>query len=432
MESVWSKTESLKEYGELNGNASCDVLVIGGGIAGIMCAYALKEAGADCLLVEAKRLCSGVTKNTTAKLTVQHGLVYDRLIREYGVRRAGLYLDAQLEAFRKMKKLSESVDCDYRESDAYVYSLRDIKRIENEAWALNSLGLSCEVCDSTELPFKVSGATRVKNQGQFHPLKLLKHLTEGLRIYENTRVLEIRDGYAITDKGKIKAKKQIVATHFPFINKHGMYFLKMYQHRSYVIAYKNAEVISGMYVDESKQGLSFRSYKGLLLLGGGGHRTGKTGGGWDELAAIKEHYYPEATEVARWATQDCMTLDGIPYVGRYSESTPDLFVSTGFNKWGMTSSMVSAMLLTELVQGREPEYSSVFSPSRSILHPQLALNGVEAAMGLLNIFAPRCPHLGCALKYNKQEHSWDCSCHGSRFTEEGEVIDNPANGDLPR
>ena len=185
-----------------------------------------------------------------------------------------------------------------------------------------------------------------------------------------------------------------------------------------------------MYLDEAQTGMSFRNYENLLLVGGGGHRTGKKGGGWQELRDFARRYYPQAEEKYYWATQDCMSLDGVPYIGPYSASTTDLYVATGFNKWGMTTSMVSAMILSDLVQGKENPYQEVFSPSRSILHPQLAVNGFEAAVSLLTPTTKRCPHLGCALKWNAMEHTWDCPCHGSRFTEDGKLIDNPATGNL--
>ena len=206
-------------------------------------------------------------------------------------------------------------------------------------------------------------------------------------------------------------------------------FLKMYQHRSYVIALENAQNVEGMYVDDNIKGLSFRNYGDLLLLGGGSHRTGKSGGNWAELEAFARKYYPNSKIKYKWATQDCMTLDGLPYIGNYSKNTPNLFVATGYNKWGFTSAMVAAEILCDLVQEKHNEYASVFSPSRSILHPQLAINAAESIINLLTPTAPRCPHLGCALKYNKAEHSWDCPCHGSRFTEAGQLIDNPATDD---
>ena len=122
-----------------------------------------------------------------------------------------------------------------------------------------------------------------------------------------------------------------------------------------------------------------------------------------------------------------MSLDEIPYIGNYSKNTPDLYVATGFNKWGMTSAMVSAMILSDMIPGKKNDYAEVFNPSRSILKPQLFINGFESAINLLTPTTRRCPHLGCALKWNKAEHSWDCPCHGSRFSEDGKVLDNPAN-----
>ncbi|MGN0688908.1 MAG: FAD-dependent oxidoreductase, partial [Oscillospiraceae bacterium] len=232
--------------------------------------------------------------------------------------------------------------------------------------------------------------------------------------------------------GKIRARRVIVTTHFPFINKHGSYYLKLYQHRSYVIALANAQDVNGMYVDESKKGLSFRNHNDLLLLGGGAHRTGKKGGAWKELCEFAARKYPDAVIKYSWATQDCMSLDDIPYVGQYSKNTPDMFTASGFNKWGMTGSMLSAMLLSDMVLGTENDYASVFSPSRSILKPQLFVNGFEATTNLLTPSKKRCPHLGCALKWNANEHSWDCACHGSRFSEDGKVLDNPSNGDLKK
>ncbi len=187
-----------------------------------------------------------------------------------------------------------------------------------------------------------------------------------------------------------------------------------------------------MYVDESRTGMSFRDHGGLLLLGGGGHRTGHKGGNWDELTGFAKKTYPNASIRCRWAAQDCMSLDGIPYIGRYAESTRDLYVASGFNKWGMTGAMTAAMILSDMLLGRHNDCSDVFDPSRSILKPQLLINGFEAAKTLLTVSEKRCPHLGCgcALQYNRAEHSWDCPCHGSRFDEHGTVLDNPANGNL--
>ncbi len=429
MKSIWNENIKKCDFPALEEDIKTDILVIGGGLCGLLCAQRLTQSGVDCVLVEADKICNGITNGTTAKITYGHGLIYDKIIKEYGVDTARLYYESQKKACEKLKELAKDTD-GFEECSSFVYSRDNKKIIEQEVKALNSIGCDAKFTQNTELPFRVAGAVRVENQASFHPLNLAYSIAKDLNIYENTKVLEIRNSIAITNHGRISAKKIIVATHFPFINKHGGYFLKMYQHRSYVLALKDAPKINDMYVDEEKSGLSFRSYGDLLLLGGGSHRTGSKGGNWAELEKFKEKYYTEAKEVSRWATQDCMTLDGIPYIGQYSKSTPDLYVATGFNKWGMSSSMVSAMVLHDMICKGKSEYEEVYSPSRNIFHPQLAVNIFESVKGLIMPTAPRCPHLGCALKYNKQEHSWDCPCHGSRFSENGKLINNPATDDI--
>ncbi len=428
MESVWTKTAGLPGFPELEGDIGADVLIVGGGMAGVLCARELTNAGADCVLVEADRLGGGITKGTTAKITAQHGLIYDKLIRRYGERTAGLYLRANLEAGERYRELCRDIDCDYEPQDSYVYSLNDPEKLRRETEALRALGFEGSLETDLPLPFKTAGAVRFPGQAQFHPLKFLGAVARGLRIYEHTKVLELGPGKAVTNRGTIEAGKIIIATHFPVLNKHGGYFVKLYQQRSYVLALEGAPGPGGMYVDEAASGLSFRGYKGALILGGGSRRTGKPGG-WKELEAFAGEHYPGAEITARWAAQDCMSLDGMPYIGRYSRGTEGLYTATGFNKWGMTSSMAAAALLRDLLTGRDNPYQELFDPSRSVFHKQLAVNVLESAVGLLTPTAPRCPHMGCALKYNAAEHSWDCPCHGSRFGEDGRLIDNPAADD---
>ncbi len=430
MESIWNKSIERKQFAPLTKDIKTQVLIIGGGIAGIVCAYTLQQAGIDCVLVEADRICNGVTANTTAKITLQHGLIYDKIIKMYGVEAASMYAKAQQVALKRLDRLCRDIACDYKTQDAYVFSRDNRAEIERETAAYERLGIAAQFCENTDLPIQVAAAVRVAEQAQFHPLKFCFSLAEKLKIYENTKIIEIIDGGAITDRGTVFAENIIVATHFPFANKYGAYFLKMYQHRSYVLALENARLPDGMYVDADMKGLSFREYNGTLLLGGGSHRTGKKGGAWQALRTFAKTHYPRSKEIAFWATQDCMTLDGIPYIGQYSRKLPNVYVATGFNKWGMTSSVAAAMILTDMVQGKENAYAQVFSPSRSILHPQLAVNAAETALNLITPTAPRCPHLGCALKYNAHEHSWDCPCHGSRFTKDGKLIDNPATDDI--
>ena len=432
MESIWHKTIQLPQFPQLDGDVSTDVLVIGGGMAGLLCAYQLKKAGVDCVVAERKRIASGITGNTTAKVTCQHGLIYSKLAKKYGLEAAGLYLKANEQSLSEYRALCADIPCDFEEQSHTVYSRQDLHALEEELAILSKLNYPAELAGGLPLPFPTIGGIRFPRQAQFHPLKFLSGIVGNLTIYENTSVQSLSKTEAVTEHGRIHANAVVAATHFPFLNKHGSYFLKLYQQRSYVLALKNAPIPEGMYLDAQENGLSFRSWGDNLLLGGGGHRTGKKGGGWAELEAFAREHYPDANIVSRWATQDCMSLDGIPYIGQYSASTPNLYVATGFNKWGMTTSIAAAQILTDLIRGRENPYASLFSPSRSILHRQLGVNALESTVNLLTPSRKRCPHLGCALKWNTQEHSWDCPCHGSRFSEDGKLLDNPATGDLPK
>lgn len=430
MESIWVSSGALPRYAALKGDIQTDVLVIGGGIAGILCAYTLQREGISCVLVEADRLAGGITQNTTAKLTSQHGFIYHKLMETSGKEVAATYLRANEDALAQYRALCQQIDCDYSVQNNYIYSRRDPEAPEKELRALSQIGGNAQFIKALSLPFPTVGAVMFENQAQFHPLKFFSKLAKGLQIYENTPVRQLKGQTAVTDHGCIHAEKIIIATHFPFLNKHGSYFLKMYQQRSYVLGIEGASPVNGMYLDGAENGLSFRMQGSTLLLGGGGHRTGKPGGGWKMLEHLAEIYYPGSRITHHWAAQDCMTLDGIPYIGHYSSRTPNLYVATGFNKWGMTGAMVAARVLTDLITKRESPYGDIFSPSRSMLHPQLGSNILESARNIFSFSTPRCPHLGCALKWNPQERSWDCPCHGSRFDEAGRLLDNPATGDL--
>lgn len=430
MESLWSKTVELPKFDALKQDVKTDVLIIGGGMTGILTAYMLDKKGVDYCLVEGGRICGGTTANTTAKITAQHGAVFTELIATVGKEKAQMYLEANLQALRFFKEECKNIDCDFEIKDNFVYSVTNKEILEDEMFSLGELGYKAELCSKLPLPFKNVGGVKFTSQAQFNPLKFINEISKNLEIYENTYIKEVKDGVAYTDKYRIKAEKIIVATHFPFINSHGSYFLKLYQHRSYVLGLKNAADLGGMYVDEAQDGFSFRNYGDLLLLGGGSHRTGKEGGGYRVLREFANKYYSDSEELYHFAAQDCMSLDKMSYIGKYSALTSKMYVATGFNKWGMTGSAVAAMILTDMILGKQNIYEEAFSPSRSILKPQLAINGFETVTNILKLKTPRCTHLGCALKWNKYEHSWDCACHGSRFSQSGEVLENPATKNL--
>lgn len=430
MKSLWSKTTNLPSFPALPGSLKTDVLIIGGGMAGLLCARELQKRGVDYALIEASEICSGITKCTTAKITAQHGLIYASLFQSMGREKAALYLRANQQAIEAYQGLAQNIDCDFEQKDAFVYTLRSPKKIQEEAAALRLLGYSAHITHESPLPFPILSAIFFASQAQFHPLKFIAGLAAPLHIYEHTQAQELTKHGLQTNRGEIQAKKIIVATHFPIYNRHGFYPIKLYQERSYVLALEGAQDVNGMYIDEAKGGLSFRNAEGLLLLGGGAHRTGKNTGGWASLESFVAQHYPQAKIRFRWATQDCMPLDSIPYIGSYASGLPGVYVATGFQKWGMSSAMLSSQILADLVTGKENPYASVFTPNRSVWHPQLAINAFETLKNLLTPTRPRCSHLGCALKWNRAEHTWDCSCHGSRFDENGALIDNPAQSDL--
>ncbi|NLJ31000.1 MAG: FAD-dependent oxidoreductase [Clostridiales bacterium] len=437
MKSVWNETCSFPRREPLHGDFVTEAVVIGSGIAGILTASMLQKQGIRVMVLERGRTAAGVTGNTTAKITSQHGLIYSRLIREFGPELAAQYAWANQRAVKSYRELisGQKIDCDYEEKSAYVYTLRDEKAVEDEANAAQKLGIESEYVESLpELPFKVRAAVRFEHQAQFHPLEFLKALSSGLNIYEDTTVFDVRDDVVLTDKGRVTADHIIVATHFPIIDIPGWYFARMHQERSYVLALENAAQINGMYLDEDEQGCSLRSWRNLLLLGGAGHRTGKhpQTSCYDQLRRAAAAFYPQSREVCRWSSQDCVTWDGIPYIGRYSSSARRLYVATGFQKWGMTTAMAAAELITDLVMGRENNCSEIFSPRRfrasASMKKMMADAGCSAAGLAAGLFAPshRCSHLGCGLQWNEEEETWDCPCHGSRFTADGKPIDTPA------
>ncbi len=429
MESIWLDQTKMPAFHSLNEVVKTDVAIVGGGIAGILTAYMLKQRGVDCVILEKDRICQGTTGHTTGKITAGQGLIYGKIMRRYGREIAQGFYIANDDAIRSFQRISKGRDCNFETRDNYVYSICSRQKIEDEVKILNRIGARAEFYEKTELPFSVAGAVFLPNQAQFNPLMLLGSLAEELEIYENTFVRDVQEGYLICDTGGVKAKNVVIATHFPFINSSGFYFLKLYQHRSYVLALEGAQELSGMYVDEAEGGLSFRNYGNVLMLGGGGHRTGKGGGCYSSVREAKERYYKDSVEKYAFAAQDCMSLDGMPYIGSYSTSRINTFVATGFNKWGMCGAMISACLLADKITGRQNDLFHIFSPRRSLLHHQLLLNAGESLMGLLYPTVRRCSHLGCALHWNRAEHSWDCACHGSRFDPKGRIIDNPSQKD---
>ncbi|MCL2368020.1 MAG: FAD-dependent oxidoreductase [Oscillospiraceae bacterium] len=475
MQSIWRKTAEMPAFPTLTENLKTDAVVIGGGMAGVLTAYLLGARGVDCVVLEANRVAGGVTDGTTAKITAQHDICYSTMIRQFGAELAGQYAAANLEAIEDYAKLieGERIDCDFRRVATHLYAEKPSEVLEQELRAAETLGLPAEMVTETELPFPVWGALRFREQAMFHPLKFLAHIAAKCRIYENSRVQSVEADMVTTEGGEVRAEHIVVATHFPFINRPGYYFARMHQSRSYVLVLEGAEEIEHAYLGIDGERLSLRGYGGHILLGGGGHRTGEnqSGGKYAGLVRAAKAIWPGSREVTRWSAQDCVTHDNIPYIGQYGADTPGLYVATGFRKWGMTSSMVAARILSAAIAGGGSPYP-VFSPQRTSIAPSikgLAKDGATAVKGLTKqIFhAPlerldevpvgrgelvsyrgdklavyrdesgraygvdtACTHLGCELSFNADEASWDCPCHGSRFHHDGTCLSGPAQRDL--
>lgn len=429
--SIWSEYTQKKDFEKLNKDIDCDVLVVGGGMAGILTAYSLEREGRSVVLVEANTIGGGMTENTTAVITAQHDTPYYKLIEMHGERIAKGYLDSNLQAVKQFEELiaENNIDCDFEITPSFMYSKHYSLRKEIDA--LKSLGYNAEMVSEVDLPFDIRSAVKFPDSAQFHPLKFIFSIAENLIIYEKTMVKRIEGHTAFANGCKINFKQAVIASHFPFIDRHGWFFIKLHQRRSYVMAIENVSSINGSYIDDQDEGFYFRNYGDTLLVGKGEHRTGMKTTALEELQNFKKRFYPENKIKCIWANQDCVSLDDMPYIGHYGKME-DVFVLTGFNLWGMTGSMVGANILKDMLCGSENEFAKIYSTTRSIWRTQLFAN---IGMVLLNMIYPtvkRCPHLGCALKYNKREHSWDCSCHGSRFEENGKLINNPAIEDKKR
>ena len=507
--SSWIRNK--KEYPKLVEDRVEEIVIIGGGLTGLTAAYYLTKAGKQVVLLEKNKICNSASGNTTAKVTSQHGLFYNYLLQSVGRTEAKQYLEANEMAIKNIAKIieEEKIECDFEWQDAYVFtqSEKDVEKIKKEVQALEYLNFSCEFTNNIEVPIKekqkeknenhiniqkkVLGAIKFKNQAQFNPCLYAQGLANkieerGGKIFENSKVIDIKKeaNYyeVITEDAKIKAKKVVIASHYPIINAPGFYFMKMYQVTSYLIAAEvNEPLFEGMYINSEDPTISLRTAKykdkRLLLVGGMDHKTGEKidlKGSYKKLEEVAKQLYSDAKVLYRWNTEDCISLDKIPYIGEFSNLWPNVYVGTGYKKWGMTTSNVAANIITDKILGKENPYEEVFKSKRlkplknyEELGNMLKEVGYSAIINKLEkideyvkdvkqgegkiveiegkkvgvyrneegkayIVKPYCTHLGCELSWNNLDKTWDCPCHGSRFTYEGKSIYDPAIKDLER
>lgn len=470
MKSIWRKTCEIKKRPALEKNLESDIVVIGAGMAGLMIAYLLQKAGKQVAVLEAGRIAGGQTQNTTAKITSQHGLFYDRLLKEKGKEKATAYVALHQQAIRTYRDMieKERIDCDFEETWACVFS-QDKELLKKEEQAALLLGEKAEFLPSVPLPFAAGAAVRVYGQAQFHPLKFISAISENLRIYENTPVQSVEGNQVCTAQGTVRGEKIIFACHYPFVNFPGLYFSRIHQERSYILALENAQQLEGMYIGVGDKPYSFRNYGNFLLLGGEKHRCGENmeGGRYEKLRQVAKEWFPGSREVCCWSAQDGITADALPFIGKYAFGRPDWYVASGFQKWGMTTSMASALLLTREICGKGNSDFGIVSPRRFSMRevgkavdmgtravksiskrimwmPQEETRDIASGhggivrtdqgkegvyrdeKGKVHAVSVRCPHMGCELEWNPDEASWDCPCHGSRFDYDGNLLSGPA------
>jgi glycine/D-amino acid oxidase-like deaminating enzyme/nitrite reductase/ring-hydroxylating ferredoxin subunit len=493
--SLWLKDDILNEFPSVKSDVSTQICIIGAGITGITTAYILSQLGTPVVLIDSGIPINLTTGNTTAKFTFQHGIIYSKIIEKYGLDQALLYYESQVEAMQYVKKLivDYNIQCDFNNTYSMIYgeTKKEFDEIKEEYEAYKKLNIPCELV--YDLPYGISGigGLKVNNQFNLNPVKYLgflldKLMENGVQIYQNTNAVDIEENdngnIIITEDGyKISTKKIIITTGYPFFDGGGLYFTRLAPYRSYLVAFPSDIQDSAMLISNSQSPYSIRftNTDGIkyVLIGGKGHKVGQEESAMDsynQLIDFGIKHFGVINPSYRWSAQDYESLDKIPYVGNITSKHEDILVATGFRKWGMTNGTSAAILLSNLIKEEDSKFKELFNPSRSemlkstgkfmkenlnvakelikgkILPDEIKLedikndeggiikhNGKRVGAyrdnnGTLFLVDSTCTHLGCELEYNNGERSFDCPCHGSRFTYEGKVIEGPAVLDLKK
>ena len=492
--SLWVATAGVTGYPSLDSDLEVDVAVVGGGIAGLTAALALKRAGHTVAVLEAARIGTGVTGHTTGKVTSLHRLVYTELADRHGPDVAGRYGQANQAAIEHIARVvaEEGIDCDFRRVSNYTYAESDdaLARVRDEAALAARLGLPSTFTSDVPLPFAVRGAVRFDHQAQFHAVRYLQGLARAVdgsacHVFEDSRVTAVRDGtpgVVETARGTLRAREVIVAANFP-IGDPGLFAERCYLHRSYIVASRTPSTLldgTFMSVDEPMRSILAIDVDGssYVLTGGEGHRATETGDAavrYRRLEAFARERLGAGETSFRWSTQDVMPLDGLPYVGTLSPTAAHVHVITGLRKWGLTNGTAGALILADTLSGRHNPWAAVFDTNRTPpagrasgersqpkqVEPEQAAKREEReqreqsalaslrpgegtvveigghktavyadAAADLHAVSAICTHLGCTVEFNADDATWDCPCHGSRFAADGTVIQGPAAKNL--
>jgi glycine/D-amino acid oxidase-like deaminating enzyme/nitrite reductase/ring-hydroxylating ferredoxin subunit len=474
LRSLWFEGGTRPQRTALRGDVSVDVAVLGAGIVGLTTALLLERQGARVAVLEGRQAGAGASGYNTAKLSSLHGLTYRGLVRSLGSELARTYGAANEAGIARVFELAEAlgIDCDLRRKPNYTYSESgsDLEQVREEAEVARGLGLPASYVEDVDLPFPVAGAVRFEDQAEFHPVKYLHGLAAALKgpLHEETMATGVRRGRVDTAGGAVvSAEHVVVATHLPFLDR-GLYFARCHPERSYVVAGRTADAPAGMYLSTEQPAHSIRAHGDWLLVGGESHKTGQADAAerYARLEAWARERFGIEPEL-RWATQDHMPVDGVPYVGRHDPLSSRVWVATGFRKWGLAMGTAAAELLAARIAGREHAWTELFDPQRVRPRASAATFVKENANvalrfvgdrvvkrghvddiapgegrivgaglgqravhrdddGRLHELSARCTHLGCIVNWNSGERTWDCPCHGSRFAATGEVIEGPA------
>ena len=477
----------------LDKDLKTDVCIIGGGIFGLSTAYYLCKNNVNVVVLDKDNIGYKTSGHTTAKITSQHGLIYKYLKNSFGDNFAKNYLEANEEAITNIKNIidNENIECNFEYQNSYVYTtdFSEVLPIQNEVDCINSLGFNAKYVTECSLPFKIKCAIEFPNQAQFHPRKYMIGLANAIlkdngKIYTNSKVYNVNNEDGIyttfTEHYKVQSKYVVIASHYPFINVPGFYFTKMYQSTSYIIGVDTkSKLFDGMYINTKSPIFSYRTvpYNNtrLLLVGGSDHKTGNSvnfNSTYGVLESEVKKHYPDSEILYRWNTRDCITLDKVPYIGNFSNIMENMYIGTGFNKWGMTCSNVAANIVKDKILDIENKYESTFNSTRmspiknrievknmikqsvksividkfkiptditsNLSNDSCTVTSISGnTVGIYkdcsgNLFAvkPVCTHLGCLLNWNDVDKTWDCPCHGSRFDYKGKNLYDPAIKDL--
>jgi glycine/D-amino acid oxidase-like deaminating enzyme len=442
MKSVWEQFNNQRKAKSVApGRYQKDIVVVGGGIAGVMCAYMLSRSGHKVTLVEADKLVGGVTVNTTAHVNALQAKYMDIPTR----RKRRLYFRSQVEAVNGIEGIirDNSIDCDWHRVESFVFAgEKDLKDLGKEYKLLRNTGVvdGLEYLENQDFGFGVADAIKIGGQATFNPVKFLNGIigASNFEIVENCRIKKVRlwSKTLKADSGRtFKYKKVIFATGFPIMNIRGLYAFKMYKSFSYALGIETEKRLGAIYNSIAGDGLTYRDWEKGVIVGGLDHRTSRFKCD-DYFKALGEHAEEFGGKVTnKWAANDCMTFDGVPYAGRCFRffRRNSTYMISGFGKWGMTNSFASAKVIDDMLTGQKNEFVKLFKPTRVLnikVWGKVLINflcdGLGLVAGLFSSRKKRCPHMGCRLKWNKSAKSWDCGCHGSRLNEKGEIIVSPA------